>query len=779
VYCGNAGPDSVAITVGSARDPKIPLQAPEVNDPIFACEPSCVVWGCTPGTQVELFVDGMPKTSGCSSGTAVNLRVIGGLVEATQITARLSLCGGAIQGPLSAPVTVRPTSEIPRPAIWPPIYDGDTSVLLGMTINGEVVSITADGNQVGMGGAGGGDALLNVDPPFVAGQKVVAMVELCSVKKESLPVTVLPRPKKVPAPKIVEPLYACSTLVQVVGCLSGAEVRVFATAGGSTVLLGLTKTLGTSAGVHVTPPLKAGWSIHATQKAGGITSPNSAPAIVVAPPGAIPVPKFIEPIFECSRCVRLDNLMTGARVDVYQGNVWVGSAEAASSTAVVSVYPGLTAGATLTATQTVCGKTGKPGKATVARGPEKVPAPQLLPAFANKAYVEATDLIPGAIVEVEEVSVYNQVIGKTCVTDKTAAIGLMIPLFAGARLRARQRLCQTSPYSAVIDVSQPEEWPLGAGPHKAGFRLVSEIPVSANIDFQQVSSGPCNGGLFDFTRPATHSAIIFYPATAEGDSQPFAAGGPFPVIVYGHGRRWPSCFSSFGWDACPGAPTDTNQDYRQLSGILSHLARWGFVCIAADLSWLAPEFGIDDWVWVFADAGGYLAAENARAGSPFQGQLNTATVQVMGHSTSGIAAIEVAAGGQLAVGTLGLLAPAGGSGTVGSVAPKPVMVLRGTNDTGPFGDGGESDDVYAAAGPPKHMITIDGANHFGFSDALCILADPAATISQADQQRIAKAYLTAFLRRYVQGVLAVQDYLTGVRQVEELEGFVITVDSQV
>jgi hypothetical protein len=83
----------------------------------------------------------------------------------------------------------------------------------------------------------------------------------------------------------------------------------------------------------------------------------------------------------------------------------------------------------------------------------------------------------------------------------------------------------------------------------------------------------------------------------------------------------------------------------------------------------------------------------------------------------------------------------------------------------------------AGAGPKKHMITIPGGNHFGFTDALCILEDPAATISQADQQKIAKAYLTAFLRRYVQGVLEVQDYLTG-RPVEGLEAFGIMVNSQ-
>jgi dienelactone hydrolase len=166
------------------------------------------------------------------------------------------------------------------------------------------------------------------------------------------------------------------------------------------------------------------------------------------------------------------------------------------------------------------------------------------------------------------------------------------------------------------------------------------------------------------------------------------------------------------------------------------------------------------------------------AGSPFQGQLQTAAVSLMGHSTSGSAAIDLAVGGQLSVAALALLAPAGGASTVATFAPKPVIVLRGTRDTGSFGDRGESDNVYAAAGPKKHKVTIDGGNHFGFTDALCILFDPAATVSQADQQKIAKAYLTAFFHRHIHGTLEVEDYLNGARQVEELEGFAVTVEAQ-
>ena len=152
---------------------------------------------------------------------------------------------------------------------------------------------------------------------------------------------------------------------------------------------------------------------------------------------------------------------------------------------------------------------------------------------------------------------------------------------------------------------------------------------------------------------------------------------------------------------------------------------------------------------------------------------------MLGHSTGGRAAIELATSGGLAVEALGLLAPAGGANEVSGFAPRPVLVIRGTNDLGHLGDRGQSPNVYAAAGPKKHMITISGANHFGFYDSTCILADPVPTISRTDQQRVAKAYVTAFFRRYLHGSAEVEDYLTGARVVEELEGFGVTVDAQV
>src|SRR5262249_26957802 len=93
-------------------------------------------------------------------------------------------------------------------------------------------------------------------------------------------------------------------------------------------------------------------------------------------------------------------------------------------------------------------------------------------------------------------------------------------------------------------------------------------------------------------------------------------------------------------------------------------------------------------------------------------------------------------------------------------APKPVIVFYGTKDPGPFSVDDPALDTYNAAGAKGHSITIGGANHFAYTDSLCILADGPATVSQADPQRIAKAYLTAFFRRYLNGALEVKDYLT-------------------
>lgn len=773
VSCGSPGPESTGITVEPVFQRELVPAAPEIEGPLFACQEIVTIHGCLPGARVELFLDGARKSTGCASGATTTRRIENGLSPGTAVTVRQSLCDGTFVSPFSEPVIAGPADDLPRPVVHEPLYAGSTRVRIGLLVPGSTVRVEVSGEGVGWASAGAATEWINVDPPLQAGQKVRARVELCGVEKESLPVLVGQGPRTLAPPKIAEPLLACGLNVRVLSCYPGADITVYAEDGGNTVEVGSGVASGDGVLVPVTPVLKAGWRVHAVQKVDPVSSGPSAVTEVEPPPG-VPTPVLVTPILECSRGVRVEQTVPGARIDVYQNDVWAGGADATGEETEVSVHPGLILGARITATQTVCGAVSDRAEANVIREITEVPPPRLFPAFAKDRSVVAGNLVPGARVEVEEVSVYGQVVGRAVVTRDRQSISLDLPLFAGGVLRARQILCGPSPWSEEVLITQPREWPLGPGPYKAGFRLVSDIPISPGVAFPGAQE-ECNDGVYNFRRPDAHRAVVFYPAAAEGESEPFALDGPFPVVVLGHARRKPACFTNH--EVRPGSPEDTVGDYLQYRGILSHLARWGFVCASVDLSWLAPNPSIGEWSLTLEDTAQYLFKENGRPSSPFSGKLRTDGVCLMGHSTSGVAAIESATVlGNLTVHALALLAPAGTS-EISQFAPRPVLVLRGTAEGGIGTDGGGSFAVYSAAHPSKYMVLIEGGTHFGFTDSIRLQAETPG-IDERDQQRIAAAYIAAFFRRHLLGDTRMDAYLTDSRRIEELEDFTLTVSSE-
>jgi hypothetical protein len=113
---------------------------------------------------------------------------------------------------------------------------------------------------------------------------------------------------------------------------------------------------------------------------------------------------------------------------------------------------------------------------------------------------------------------------------------------------------------------------------------------------------------------------------------------------------------------------------------------------------------------------------------------------------------------------VGLLAPAY-EGV--SASPFPMLVIYGTNDTpNQVGDGPLK--VYGHANAPKHLVVLTGANHFGYTDSICIAPpnDNASTVggatgleAQRRQQRAAGDYLDAFFSVYLRGDMAKLGYL--------------------
>ncbi|GAA4426490.1 hypothetical protein GCM10023148_29890 [Actinokineospora soli] len=108
-------------------------------------------------------------------------------------------------------------------------------------------------------------------------------------------------------------------------------------------------------------------------------------------------------------------------------------------------------------------------------------------------------------------------------------------------------------------------------------------------------------------RGSTHT--LFYPADMA------TAARKHPVVVWGNG---------------------TGATVQQYDVFLRHLATWGFVVAAANTGQAGSGAEM-------LDGARFLVAENSRAGSVFQGRIDTANIGAAGHSQGGGGAIAAGA----------------------------------------------------------------------------------------------------------------------------------------
>jgi predicted dienelactone hydrolase len=267
--------------------------------------------------------------------------------------------------------------------------------------------------------------------------------------------------------------------------------------------------------------------------------------------------------------------------------------------------------------------------------------------------------------------------------------------------------------------------------------------------------------------------------------------GPYPILLYAHGYRSSSA-------ACTVA-SPVNRDFTTIDFILRHVASYGVVCVAPNLSWVRTALGGVNTASNYAEHGAYwirsrvlmsywLYLASQLNTSLFAQQLDLSNVILVGHSTGAGGATQ--AGRELSKIVsfrsiaYGLVAPVSRTTiplNLGEV--RNLLVLGGTVDTL---QGADPQDAYTTASAPKTLVTIPGANHFGFTD-LCDgnnvcqpygVNDPAGTIARADQQLAGAAYLAALARYYALDDKTARPYLTGERAVEGLEALSIQVQQK-
>ncbi len=223
----------------------------------------------------------------------------------------------------------------------------------------------------------------------------------------------------------------------------------------------------------------------------------------------------------------------------------------------------------------------------------------------------------------------------------------------------------------------------------------------------------------DLSTGNSTKARVYYPSCANGEdtqiASPLRQGEKFPAIVFAHGNRfesWPICE---GWSV----PEPRELDYLRAEGLLTRLASSGIITVSFDwISWTAGAGNIAPYVIDVID---YLNYE-------FVDSVDPQNMGLMGHSTGGEAVILAAhtlktmSSPPAIINGLGLIAPGYPWPSSSLSSAENVLVIHGTREH-PCQVGFQPLEIYCELPPPKHLVYVTGANHFGYVDGICLDPD--------------------------------------------------------
>ncbi len=353
IACGTAGPITPLPAPDAVPLPKDQrfLPSPTVGAPLKACQRAVTVSNVFDGAQVFLMQTSGPTEQACFDRSSLWFP-INPLVLGETVSARQAFPHCALDGLNSNGVIVGPATPAPPPTVVPPLCAGSTTVQLTGLLPGSQVRIIQNGVDLGTGEAPDSSFAFEV-PPLTGGSIVTARQELCNIwSAPSNAVHVDPQPAALPTPVIPGPLYECAASLRVTNLHPGSRVDVYSTLLGAPI--SSQQVNSTQADIPVAPQLISGDQVYAMQIGCGLTSAKSA-AVAVMPIVKPGLPQVEMPVEDCMRSVTVTNVIPGARVDVYVGDVWRGTATATTNTVEVPILFGpLSTGDLVRARQRIC-----------------------------------------------------------------------------------------------------------------------------------------------------------------------------------------------------------------------------------------------------------------------------------------------------------------------------------------------------------------------------------------------------------------------------------------
>lgn len=173
--CSSSG-ISDPVTVGPPSKDHL-KKRPEIIEPVFACQTVFEVHSLFPGTELDVFIDGLWKKRVAVSSTEMLISMQPPFVAGQKIRVQPSACGQL--GDLFDEATVQKPNLDP-PTLEKPIFQGDTSVVVSGAPPSTLVKIyNSSHDLIGAGMGGPNKVTIGLIAPAEKGDKLTATISLC------------------------------------------------------------------------------------------------------------------------------------------------------------------------------------------------------------------------------------------------------------------------------------------------------------------------------------------------------------------------------------------------------------------------------------------------------------------------------------------------------------------------------------------------------------------------------------------------------------------------
>jgi len=577
-------------------------------------------------------------------------------------------------------------------------------------------------------------ALINIPSALVAGQKIRARQTVAGITSGwSNEVTVrdhlvdypagLPRPVIDPAP-----VYECGSRTGVNNLVVGANVWI--TADG--VETGRVNGCNDHQGVNVAPEYANNQFVIARAELCSDKSPESAIEKTRGYAYPLPAPAF-DTVYQGSQQIRITNIANGARVTLKLNGINQGTSGCWGGSLNWNLSSPLPAGATLEATQKLCGnQPPSPPGTTVSLPCGNLPAPTAYPVQIGDVEVRLSSFVWGALVKVyiNNVKVGE---GSGSVIPLTQAVSWNDTLLIGQELGT----CK-SQYLTVIR-------PLCIAP-----------PIQANPS--DLNLFPV--GTMEYSRGDAKGSV-FYPGESDGDSVKFnkrlALLKRSPIVFLAHGNH-----------------VDTDPSYLGYDYFQKQLAQMGFIAVSVDCNKVNyPNSGggvanIEARVDLIIESIKLFQSFDSAASNIFSGKIDFSLTGLMGHSRGGDAVVMtpelISLSGVTIVSVLAL-APTDfrGSITGTDVNPKgfDFMTILPAGDGDVWQNNGARFYDRCSARRFKSQLYVHFTNHNFFNrEWLFDEGLGPVRMQRFEHEEILSAYGCAFFRRSLMGHNTLS-YITG------------------